>query len=47
MAPEGKLKRQAAREAAGRRTLERLKPEEAAVLRHLLEVHPDLTSEGG
>jgi len=37
---------QAARDGAGRRALERLKPEEAAaVLRHLLEVHSDLSSE--
>jgi hypothetical protein len=44
--PEGKPKGQAAREGAGPRTLERLKPDEAAaVLRHLLEVHPDLASE--
>ena len=46
MISEGKPKGQAAREGEGSRTLERLKPEEAAaVLRHLLEVHPDLTSE--
>ncbi|MGD0008819.1 MAG: hypothetical protein ABSE93_09775 [Terriglobia bacterium] len=44
--PEGKPKGQAAREGAGRRTLERLKPEEAAgVLQRLLQVHPDLASE--
>jgi len=46
MTSEGKLKRQAAGKDTGRRTLERLKPEEAAgVLRHLLEVHPELASE--
>jgi hypothetical protein len=46
MASEGKPKGQTARDGAGRRTLERLKPEEAAgVLRHLLEVHPDLATE--
>jgi len=46
MTSEGKPKGQAARKDAGRRTLERLKPEEAAgVLRHLLEVHPELASE--
>lgn len=46
MTSEGKPKRQAARKDTGRRTLERLKPEEAAgVLRHLLEVHPELASE--
>jgi hypothetical protein len=40
--PKGK----ASRDGAGHRTLERLKPEgAAAVLRHLLEVHPDLSSE--
>ena len=44
--PEGKRKPQAAREGAGRRTLERLKPDEAAVvLQHLLEAHPELSSE--
>ena len=44
--PEGKRKRQAVREGAGRRTLERWKPDEAArVLRRLLEVHPDLARE--
>ena len=46
MASEGKLKGQTARDGARHRTLERLKPEEAAgVLRHLLEVHPDLATE--
>ena len=46
MTSEGKAKGQAARKDTGRRALERLKPEEAAgVLRHLLEVHPDLSSE--
>jgi hypothetical protein len=47
MASEGRPKRQAARESVGRaRILESLKPEEAAtVLRHLLEVRPDLASE--
>jgi len=47
MASEGRPKRQAARESEGRaRILESLKPvEAAAVLRHLLEVHPDLASE--
>jgi hypothetical protein len=46
MTSEDKRKGQAAREGAGHRTLERLKPEEAAaVLRHLLEVHPDLSSD--
>jgi hypothetical protein len=46
MTSEAKPKRQAARKDTGRRTLERLKPEEAAgVLRHLLEVHPELASE--
>jgi hypothetical protein len=46
MKSEGKPKGQAARKDTGRRTLERLKPEEAAdVLRHLLEVHPEFASE--
>jgi hypothetical protein len=46
MTSEGKTKGRAARDGARRSTLERLKPEEAAaVLRHLLEVHPDLSSE--
>jgi hypothetical protein len=46
MTSEGKPMGQAARKDKGRRTLERLKPEEAAgVLRHLLEVHPELASE--
>ncbi len=46
MTSAGKPKGQAARKDTGRRTLERLKPEEAAgVLRHLLEVHPELASE--
>src|ERR1019366_943589 len=46
MKSEGKPKGQAARKDTGRRTLARLKPEEAAgVLRHLLEVHPELASE--
>ncbi len=48
MASEGQPKKQAARARAGRalRILERLKPEEAsAVLRDLLEIHPDLTRE--
>ena len=46
MTSEGKPKKQAARKDTGRRTLERLKPEEAAgVLRDLLEVHPELASE--
>jgi hypothetical protein len=47
MTSQDKSKGQTAREGAGHRsTLERLKPEEAAaVLRRLLEVHPDLSSE--
>jgi len=46
MTSEGKPKGEAARKDTGRGTLERLKPEEAAgVLRHLLEVHPELASE--
>jgi hypothetical protein len=46
MTSEGKPKKQAARKDTGCRTLERLKPEEAAgVLRDLLEVHPELASE--
>jgi hypothetical protein len=46
MTSEGKSKGQAARDGTGHRTLRRLKPDEAAaVLRHLLEVHPDLSSE--
>jgi hypothetical protein len=46
MTSEGKAKGQAARHGAGRPILERLKPEEAAaVLRRLLEIHPDLSSE--
>ena len=46
MTSEGKPKGQAARKGTGRRALERLKPEEAAgVLRHLLELHPDLATE--
>ena len=48
MTSEHKSKEQAAQEAGrhGTDTLERLKPEEAAaVLRRLLEVHPDLASE--
>ena len=46
MTSEDKPRGQAAGEGAGRRTLERLKPDEAAaVLRHLLKVHPDLSSE--
>jgi hypothetical protein len=47
MTSEDKPRGQAAGEGgAGHRTLERLKPDEAAaVLRHLLKVHPDLSSE--
>jgi hypothetical protein len=46
MASQDKPKDQPARDSEGRRTLERLKPDEAAlVLRRLLEVHPDLRSE--
>jgi hypothetical protein len=46
MPSKDKRKGQGAREGAGRRTLEHLKPEEAAaVLRRLLEMHPDLSSE--
>jgi hypothetical protein len=46
MTPAGKAKRKAARDGAGRPLLECLKPEEAAtVLRHLLQVHPDLSGE--
>ena len=46
MTSAGKPKGQAARQVRGRRTVERLKPEEAtAVLRHLLEVHPELAGE--
>jgi hypothetical protein len=46
MTSEDKPRVQAARDGAGCRALEGLKPEEAAaVLRHLLEVHPDLSSE--
>jgi len=46
MASEGKPKAQTGRDGAGRRTVEGLKPEEAAgVLRPLLEVHPDLATE--
>jgi len=42
----GKPKGHAARQVGGRRTVERLKPEEATgVLRHLLEVHPELSGE--
>ena len=45
MTPEGKSK-QGGRDDVGRRTLERLKPDESAtVLRHLLEAHPDLAKE--
>jgi hypothetical protein len=46
MTSAGKAKGQATRDGAARPILERLKPEEAAaVLRRLLEVHPDLSSE--
>jgi hypothetical protein len=46
MASEGKPKKTTARAGARHRTLEHLKPEEAAgVLRRLLEVHPDLATE--
>jgi hypothetical protein len=46
MASENKPKAWVGREGVGRDILERLKPEEAAaVLRHLLEAHPDLSSE--
>jgi hypothetical protein len=46
MASQGKRDGKSARNSGIRRTLERLKPEEAAlVLRRLLEVHPDLASE--
>ena len=46
MASQGKRKGKSAGESGVRRTLERLKPDEAAlVLRRLLEVHPDLASE--
>ena len=46
MTSAGKPKGQAVRRVGGRRTVERLKPEEAtAVLRHLLEVHPELAGE--
>jgi len=46
MTSERKSKGQAGGAGAGRRTLERLKPDEAAaVLWHLLKVHPDLGSE--
>jgi hypothetical protein len=44
MTSEGKTQGQAAREASVRLLLERLKPgEAAAVLRRLLEAHPDLS----
>jgi hypothetical protein len=43
---KGKTKGQSARGAAARPLLDRLKPgEAAAVLRRLLELHPDLSSE--
>jgi hypothetical protein len=46
MASQGKRNGKSARDSGIRRTLERLKAEEAAlVLRRLLEVHPDLASE--
>ncbi len=46
MTSEGKAKRKAVRDGAGRPLLEHLKPEEAAaVLRHLLQVHPNLSDE--
>ncbi len=46
MTSTGKRKGQAARQVGGPRAVEHLKPEEAvAVLRHLLEVHPELASE--
>lgn len=46
MPSKDKRKRQVAGESAGRRTLERLKPDEAAaVLRRLLEAHPNLLTE--
>lgn len=46
MTSQGKPKGRAVREGEGHGTLERLKPDEAAaVLRRLLEVHPDLSSE--
>jgi hypothetical protein len=46
MASEGKTKGRAAQDGAVRPLLERLKPgEAAAVLRRLLEAHPDLASE--
>ncbi len=46
MTSEGKIKGQAAREGAEHPLLERLKPHEAAaVLRRLLEAHPDLVHE--
>ncbi|MGD0129472.1 MAG: hypothetical protein ABSF46_29465 [Terriglobia bacterium] len=46
MASQGKRNSKSARDSGVRRTLERLKPDEAAlVLRRLLEVHPDLAGE--
>ena len=46
MTSEGKIKGPPARDGTGSRALERLNPDEtAAVLRRLLEVHPDLSSE--
>ena len=46
MASQGERRGKSAGESGVRRTLERLKPDEAAlVLRRLLEVHPDLASE--
>lgn len=46
MTSEGKIKGQAAREGAEHPLLERLKPHEAAaVLRRVLEAHPDLVHE--
>ena len=46
MASQAKPYGKSARDGEGRRTLERLKPDEAAlVLRRLLEVHPELTRE--
>ncbi|MGH9451984.1 MAG: hypothetical protein ACRD11_15850 [Terriglobia bacterium] len=46
MPSKDERKKQGARGGAGRRTVERLKPDEAAIiLRRLLEVHPDLSSE--
>ena len=48
MKSHGKAKGQVARKGAARPLLKRLKPDEAAaVLRCLLEAHPDLASEAG